>query len=58
MAFATEILEAVQADVKEQFKEAFVELKEALEVTALSLFHCVSLFLPPPLSRFISFPLL
>ena len=33
VAFAAEILEAAQSDVKEQFKEAFVELKEALEVT-------------------------
>ena len=32
MEFASERLEAVQADVKDQFKAVFVQLKEALEV--------------------------
>lgn len=32
VAFALEKLRDVQTDVKEQFKEVFIELKEALEV--------------------------
>lgn len=32
VAFATDKLAAVQASVKEQFKDVFLELKEALEV--------------------------
>ena len=52
VAIAADILEAAQADVKEQFKEAFIELKEALEVTAPSLLLSLplSLSLSPSLS--------
>lgn len=32
VSFALEKLEAVQTDVKEQFREVFVELKDTLDV--------------------------
>lgn len=40
MQFAAERLEVVQTTVKEQFKEVFTELKEALEVTHKRLIFC------------------
>ena len=36
VAYAVEKLGAVQANVKEQFKEVFLELKRSLEVTSSS----------------------